>query len=117
MKKTSNLSNKRKTTLCKKAARIIAIAVLLLSFVVLSVVPAMAAGDGGVSTSLTSFMDILFTVIKIVGVGIAAFGLIKVGVALISHDPNQRLDGLLFFAVGLFVFFAKEILQAIGVNL
>lgn len=115
MKKSTQSFNLKTTN--KKIARNVAAVTVALCILLMSALPVMAAGDGGVSSSLTSFMDILFTVIKIVGVGIAAFGLIKVGVTLLSHDPNQRLDGLLFFGVGLFVFFVKELLQAIGVQL
>lgn len=100
----------------KKTARITAVILIAIYVLFTAALPVAAAGDG-VTTTLTSFMDLLFSVIKIAGFGLAAWGLINIVIALNSHDPQQRLQGIMFFAGGLIVFFVKEILQAIGVQI
>lgn len=100
----------------KRTARITAVALLAIYVLFLTAVPVAAAGDD-VTTTLTNFMDILFSIIKIAGFGIAAWGLVNIIIALNSHDPQQRLQGIMFFAGGLIVFFVREILQAIGVQI
>ena len=75
------------------------------------------ASDGGVGSALSSFMEVLFTVTKIVGVGLALWGVIQLVMALIGHDPNQRLTALFFLGGGVMVFFAKEIIELMGVRM
>lgn len=76
-----------------------------------------AGAAGGVESSMTQFMEILFTITKIVGVGLVLWGVVQFVMALIGHDPNQRLTAIFFLAGGLIVFFAREIMQLIGVSI
>lgn len=80
---------------------------------VLCIVPAAAAGP---VETLTNFTDILFSLVRIVGVIACLWGIVNFAIALKSHDASQRTQGIVAFAVGLLIVFAREILQAIGVS-
>lgn len=78
---------------------------------------AFATSGNGVAQTLTSFMDILVSVIKIIGVILTLWGVVNFFLAMQSHDPNQRMSGVLLMVAGLFIFFADTILSAIGVTI
>ena len=44
---------------------------------------------------------------------ILGFGVMQIGMSLKSHDPSQRANGIMTFAGGLVITFAKEILSII----
>ena len=102
---------KRNSGLCKTYFVFFMIAALIFCFSMT------VFASSGVNTALKSFMDILFTVTKIVGVGLTLWGVIQLVMALIGHDPNQRLNALFFLGGGVIVFFAKEIIELMGIKM
>ena len=73
-----------------------------------------AAAD--VEGKLNNLAKFIFTVIRVVGIVVAGWGLVQIGISFQSHDPSQRSQGFLALAGGLIIIFAKEILIMIGVN-
>lgn len=74
-------------------------------------VPAFATGDPlGVINNLSDF---IFGLIRAVGIILAGWGIVQVGISIQSHDPSQRSNGFLTLAGGIIIMFAKEILALI----
>lgn len=83
-------------------------------FVILTAIPAFAAGDD-VTNVLTNLSNLMFTIIRLVGIVISGFSLFQFATAMKSHDGAQKANSGLGLAAGLLIIFAKEILQSIGV--
>lgn len=98
----------------KKSKKILRFLPVFLSLCAVLVTPAYAAGA---TESLTTFMNILMDIVRVIGFGIAAYGGVNALISLKSHDSSQRSQGLLSFGIGLMIFFLKDILNAIGVTL
>ena len=58
--------------------------------------------------------NIIFGIIRAIGIILAGWGLVQVGMSFQSHDPSQRSQGFLCLAGGLIIVFAKSILTAIA---
>lgn len=58
-------------------------------------------------------LTLLFSIIRAVGLILLGFGILQIGLALKSHDPSQRANGMLTVAGGIIITFAKEILTLI----
>ena len=58
--------------------------------------------------------NIIFGIIRAIGVILSGWGLVQVGMSFQSHDPSQRSQGFLCLAGGLIIVFAKSILTAIA---
>lgn len=85
------------------AAAVLAMAVMT--------VPAFADGDPlGVINNLSDFV---FGLIRAIGIILAGWGIVQVGISIQSHDPSQRSNGFLTLAGGIIIMFAKEILNLI----
>lgn len=116
MKKLSKQNNKLKSfkrTYFKSAF------IFLLAFMLVmgsSLVAFATSGGGSIDATLNNFVDLLFSLIRVIGGLLTAWGLIQLIMSLNSHDPNQRVSGAFFFAGGLVIFFVKEILNTIGVS-
>ena len=67
-------------------------------------------------TTINNLSDLVFAVIRAIGIIMLGWGMVQIGMSLQSHDPSQRTNGFLFFFGGLLITFAKEILTAIGVS-
>jgi len=83
-----------------------------------AVVLAMAASvpvfaDGDPLTVINNLSDFVFGLIRAVGIIIAGWGIVQVGISVQSHDPSQRSNGFLTLAGGVIIIFAKEILNLI----
>ena len=78
---------------------------------------AFATSGGSIDATMNNFVDLLFSLIRIVGFIMSAWGLIQLIMSLNSHDPNQRVQGAFFLVGGLIIFFVKEILSTIGVSI
>ena len=76
---------------------------------------AMSVFAAGPTESLEAFVDLFVSLIKIAGFVAGLWGLIQVAVSFSSHDPSQRINGIMFFIGGLLVYFADAILAQIGV--
>lgn len=74
------------------------------------------AAEGGTDpvAILTNLNDLIFSVVRLVGILGALWGVVQLGMSFSAHDPSQRLQGILTLVGGLLIIFAKEILQLIG---
>jgi hypothetical protein len=100
-----HISNTTLTTQ-SKVRRYMAVWTALVLSLCLFTVPASAAGGDP--------LDIIFSIIKALGVIILGWGIVQVGMSIQSHDASQRTQGFLCLFGGLMIAFAKEILTAIG---
>lgn len=103
--------NKKKI---KKAALLICTMVVFMavSIPVMATETTTAAQDP--LTAINNLNDIIFAVIKVIGLGICGFGFFNFGSSFSSHDAGQRAMGIASIAGGLIIVFAKQILVAIG---
>lgn len=108
MKKITNKNQK-----VQVIARTLSIALVML---VLFAIPVFASG-GGVESSLKSFANLIFTIVRLVGVILCLIGVVEFAQAWAQHDGAAKFRGVTIFVAGLLVVFAKEILAAIGVTL
>lgn len=80
--------------------------------IISNVIPVYAANDPiSVVNNLSNF---IFGLIKVIGMILTGFGILQFGLALKSHDPSQRSNGILSIAGGIIVTFTKEILNIIA---
>ena len=75
-------------------------------------VPVLAESEA--ETAINNMSNIVFGIIRAVGIMLAGWGLVQVGMSFQSHDPSQRSQGFLCLAGGLIIVFAKSILTAIA---
>ena len=99
--------NKRKTIF----KRYLMIAVTC-AIVGVFMVPVLA--DSEAETAINNMSNIIFGIIRAIGIILAGWGLVQVGMSFQSHDPSQRSQGFLCLAGGLIIVFAKSILTAIA---
>ncbi len=104
---TALTKNKRNTVLKRYLATAITCGI-----VAVCVVPVLAESEA--ETAINNMSDIIFGIIRAVGVILAGWGLVQVGMSFQSHDPSQRSQGFLCLAGGLIIVFAKSILTAIA---
>lgn len=87
---------------------------------VLLVLPAFAAeGDGTTGDALgalNSLNDLIFGLLKAVGLAAAGFGVLQLGMSISSHDTTQRITGIACVVGGIIIYFTKSILSAIGMS-
>ena len=73
--------------------------------------PVYAAEDPlSVIKNLSTF---IFGVIRAIGMIITGMGILQFGLAIKSHDPSQRDNGLISIAGGILIVFSKTILDYI----
>lgn len=80
-------------------------------------VPAFAAEkeETGDPIDIISNLDnVIFGVVKGIGIGFAAFGLFQIGTSIPSHDAGQRAIGIASVVGAILMIFAKQLLTAIG---
>ena len=77
--------------------------------------PVMAkeTGGGDPLVAIDNLSTFIFSVIRAIGIVILGLGVVQFGMALKSHDPSQRANGLLGIAGGLMITFAKNIIDLI----
>lgn len=80
--------------------------------VAVMICPVLAESDA--ETAINNMSDIIFGIIRAIGVILSGWGLVQVGMSFQSHDPSQRSQGFLCLAGGLIIVFAKSILQSIA---
>lgn len=96
----------------KKAATIIT--ALIMTFVSAANVFAAEASGNEVITAINNLDDMIFGIIRAIGIGYAAWGIVNFAASLSSHDSGQRMIGFTNVSAGLIAIFAKEILKGIG---
>jgi len=69
--------------------------------------------DGDPLTVINNLSNFIFGLIRAVGIILAGWGIVQVGISIQSHDPSQRSNGFLTLAGGIIIIFAKEILNLI----
>lgn len=99
--------NKRKTIMKRYIATAITCAI-----VGVFMVPVLAESEA--ETAINNMSNIIFGIIRAIGIILAGWGLVQVGMSFQSHDPSQRSQGFLCLAGGLIIVFAKSILTAIA---
>ena len=71
------------------------------------------SAGGDPLTAIDNLSTFVFALIKAIGIVILGLGVVQFGMALKSHDPSQRANGLLGIAGGLMITFAKEIINIV----
>ncbi len=109
-------SNNNVTTLAKDKRKTVLKRYLMVAItcaiVCVAMVPVLADNDA--EKAIKSMSDIIFGIIRAIGVILSGWGLVQVGMSFQSHDPSQRSQGFLCLAGGLIIVFAKSILTAIA---
>lgn len=101
MKKKINLKK------IEKILKVVNVGVVLL----IMSTPVYAAEDPlSVINNLSTF---IFGVIRAIGMIITGMGILQFGLAIKSHDPSQRDNGLISIAGGILIVFSKTILDYI----
>ena len=106
-KETALAKDKRKTILKRYLATAITCAI-----VGVVMIPVLADSDA--ESAIKNMSNIIFGIIRAIGVILSGWGLVQVGMSFQSHDPSQRSQGFLCLAGGLIIVFAKSILTAIA---
>lgn len=78
----------------------------------LAVVPAFAGNEA--LDAVNKLNDLIFALIKLVGMACTGWGIVQLGLAIQSHDASQRTQGVLCILGGILIFFTKSILTSIG---
>ena len=110
-KKYNNVTNLNKIKRNAVLKRYLAITVAC-AVVFVTMVPVLAASDA--EKAIKNMSEIIFGIIRAIGVILSGWGLVQVGMSFQSHDPSQRSQGFLCLAGGLIIVFAKSLLQAIA---
>lgn len=72
-----------------------------------------AFADGDPLTAVNNLSNFIFSAIRSIGMIMLGFGIVQIGLSLKSHDASQRANGFMTFFGGVFIAFAKEILDMI----
>lgn len=62
---------------------------------------------------INNLSTFIFGVIRAIGMIITGMGILQFGLAIKSHDPSQRDNGLISIAGGILIVFSKTILDYI----
>ena len=100
---------KNRLTITKRILSITYIALVLITTVATNTV--YAASDP--ITVVNNLSNMIFSLIRAIGMILLGFGIVQVGLSLKSHDPSQRANGFMTVAGGIIITFATEILNAI----
>lgn len=88
----------------------VALAVLLLVSVCCCVT-AFADPSTNIETGLGNLTSLFVIIVRAIGAIFALIGVVNLAGSFASHDPSQRLQGILTFASGLLVIFAPDIIN------
>ncbi len=105
------MKNNLKKVTCNRIRMVFSIYAAVILTMVAGAVPAFASGDP--LTVINNLTNFIFGLIRAVGIIIAGWGIVQVGISVQSHDPSQRSNGFLTLAGGIIIIFAKEILNLI----
>ena len=111
MKKNNNVTVLEKTARRTVLKSYLATAITC-AIVGVFMLPVLADSDA--ETAINNMSNIIFGIIRAIGIILAGWGLVQVGMSFQSHDPSQRSQGFLCLAGGLIIVFAKSILTAIA---
>lgn len=108
---SNNVTTLAKNKRNKALKRYLTVAITC-AIVGVAMLPVMADSDA--ETAINNMSDIIFGIIRAIGIILSGWGLVQVGMSFQSHDPSQRSQGFLCLAGGLIIVFAKSILTAIA---
>ena len=109
MKKNKNEIIERKL---KKGFKHYTIALCIIGVFFL-LTPTVLADDDPISV-VNNLSDFIFQLTKVIGGIIVGYSIVQIGLSFTSHDASQRANGFLFFAGGVIIMFAKQILNMIA---
>ena len=84
----------------------------IISFLIIQTIPNVYAASDPL-TAINNLSEMLYSIAKGVGVIMCIYAIYNFATSFASHDPNQRLSGVLVFVGGLFLLFAKTIINTI----
>ena len=87
--------------------------IILISIIGIIITPLNVFAASDPLTAINNLSDMLFNIARVVGVVMILYSMFQIGTSLSSHDPSQRLNGVLTFVGGILIAFAKEIINAI----
>lgn len=108
MKKESKKFNK-----VRKAFRVYSLAVMLVGLTIGTSTSVFAAANDPI-TVVNNLSNFIFGLTRAIGLIISGYAIVQIGMSFSTHDPSQRANGFMFFAGGLIITFAKEILNMIA---
>lgn len=73
-----------------------------------------STGIDEVDNMFNNVIDLFSGVVKFAGIFVCLFGIVQIGMSISSHDASQRVNGFLFMAAGVIIFFAPDIVSAIA---
>lgn len=62
---------------------------------------------------VNNLSDLIFRMVKIIGIIMTGFGFVQFGLSFKSHDSSQRANSVLGIIGGLIITFSKELIDAI----
>lgn len=81
---------------------------------------ALAAGDNPAADAITNFTDIICGIVTAIGVIVAIWGIVQVGMSITSQDTSTRVQGFLALAGGIVIavapLLARSILGDTGID-
>lgn len=101
----------------KVIGKILKVTLTTVIFIAAYALPALATdqeADGNVLNVMDNLTELIFGVVRAIGIGFTAWGFFNFGTSFSSHDSSQRATGLSNITGGLFMIFAKQILKSIG---
>jgi hypothetical protein len=103
----NNMNNKKRNKILKT----LLICLLILGIMSSNIIVFAAEEDP--LQVVNNLSDFIFGLIRAIGMIILGFSVVQIGLSIKSHDASQRANGFLTFAGGLFITFAKDILDFI----
>lgn len=113
LKKKTNLRRNEKTR--AKIQKFSLFITTLLIAVFMIALPVYADGAGVIDLAEKT-VELLFSLLRVVGVGVAGYSFFELATAIKGHDGAQRVQGIIGIVSGLIMVFVKEILAFIGVK-
>lgn len=101
------------TRLGKRSKRVLFQCLCLMLCLSGTTVSAFAAQATDPVAAVSNFSNLLFSIIRAVGIIIAGWGIVQVGLSMQTHDASQRSNGVLCVLGGIIIIFTKEIINVI----
>ena len=107
--KKKTMKNKMKTSKIFKRLAIIVGYIVILNIAQVSKV----FGADEPLAVINNFSNLMFSIIRAVGMILAGWGVVQIGTSLKSHDATQRASGIWCLVGGILIMLAKEVLNII----
>ena len=88
---------------------------IIIAFAIITVMMpnVFAAVDNPINV-INNLSDFIFQMTKLIGGIIVGYSVVQIGLSFTSHDPSQRVNGVLFFFGGVIIMCAKPIVNFIA---